>query len=82
MSAVAKIQVRKVESVVAIPASALVRDGARDAVWVAEDGKARRRIVTVGAQGEDTVEIVGGLRAGEKLVTGGADRVKSGQDLP
>ncbi|MDQ1645680.1 MAG: HlyD family secretion protein [Cryptosporangiaceae bacterium] len=82
MSAVAKIQVREAKDVVAIPASALVRDGGRDAVWIAENGRAIRRRVTIGAQGPDTVEITQGVRAGDRIVTAGADRVKTGQKLP
>jgi multidrug efflux pump subunit AcrA (membrane-fusion protein) len=81
MSAVAKLQVRRAVDTVAVPAAAVVRDGDRDAIWVIERGKASRRQVTVGTQGEDLVEITDGVRAGQRIVVSGADRVKSGQEL-
>jgi RND family efflux transporter MFP subunit len=82
MSAVADLQVRTARSAVTVPAAALVRDGDRDAVWVQDGRVARRRIVTVGAQGEDAVEIRTGVRVGERVVVRGADRVREGQELP
>jgi multidrug efflux pump subunit AcrA (membrane-fusion protein) len=82
MSAVAKLEVRTAESAVAVPAAAIVRDGNRDTVWVVERGRAVRRPVTVGAQGEDLVEITEGLRAGQRIVVRGADQVKQRQELP
>jgi RND family efflux transporter MFP subunit len=38
-------------------------------VFVAEDGKARWRTVQVGVRGRDRIEIVTGLKAGERVVT-------------
>ena len=67
---------------VTVPASAVVRDGDRDAVWVVDGRVARRRVVTVGTQGEDSVEVSQGLRVGEQVVVRGADRVRDGQELP
>jgi multidrug efflux pump subunit AcrA (membrane-fusion protein) len=82
MSAVAKLEVRTAESAVAVPAAAIVRDGDRDTVWLVERGRAVRRTVTVGAQGEDLVEIAEGLRPGQRIVVRGADRVTSRQEIP
>ncbi len=82
MSAVAHLVVRTSRDAVAVPASAVVRSGARDAVWVVEAGSARRRYVTVGTQGEDTVAIVDGVKVGDEVVVAGAERVHSGQKLP
>ncbi len=81
MSAVARLAVRTAENAVTVPASALVRDGARDTVWVVERGVAARRTVTVGTQGEDLVAITGGLRPGDRVVVSGADKVRTGQEL-
>ena len=82
MSAVADLRVRTAMDAVTVPASAVVRDGDRDAVWVQDGRLARRRIVTVGTQGEDAVEIRAGVRVGERVVVRGADRVQEGQELP
>ena len=82
MSAVADLQVRTARDAVSVPASAVVRDGNRDAVWVQDGRVARRRVVTLGTQGEDVVEVSKGLLAGERVVVRGADRVRDGLELP
>ena len=43
--------------------------------------RARRRLVTVGTQGEDEIAITSGLREGERVVVRGADTVREGQEL-
>ena len=65
-----------------MPASAVFRDGDRDAVWVVTDGVAERRYVTLGAQGEEFLEVVEGLSEGETVVVRGADQVTDGEELP
>ncbi len=82
MSAVADLKVRTATDAVSVPATAIVRDGDRDAVWVVEDSRARRRNVTVGTQGEDQVAVTAGLRVGEQVVVRGVDQVREGQELP
>ncbi len=81
MSAVADLQVRTSRDAVSVPATAIVRDGARDAVWVVDDSHAHRRNVTVGTQGDDRVAVTAGLRVGEQVVVRGADQVQEGQEL-
>ena len=81
MSAVADLQVRTSQDAVSVPATAIVRDGDRDAVWVVDDAHAHRRNVTVGTQGEDRVAVTAGLRVGEQVVVRGADQVQEGQEL-
>jgi HlyD family secretion protein len=82
MSAVADLDVRTATDAVSVPATAIVRDGDRDAVWVVEDSLAHRRNVTVGTQGEDQVAVTAGLRVGEQVVVRGVDQVREGQELP
>ncbi len=82
MSAVVGLTVRTARDVVAVPSSAVFRDGRRDAVWVVVNGVARSRPVRLGAQGDARVEVLEGLRTGERLVARGADRVRDGQQLP
>jgi HlyD family secretion protein len=81
MSAVADLQVRTARDAISVPATAIVRSGDRDAVWVVEGGRARRRAVTVGTEGEDAVAVTAGLRVGEQVVVRGADQVQEGQEL-
>jgi RND family efflux transporter MFP subunit len=82
MSAVVRLQVREADDAVTVPAAAVFSADGRDAVWVVRDGKAAQVPVTVGVQGADVVQIVTGVQAGQRVVVSGADRVRSGQDLP
>jgi len=81
MSAVADLQVRTARNAISVPATAIVRAGDRDAVWVVDDSHAHRRNVTVGAQGEDQVAVTAGLRVGDQVVVRGVDQVREGQEL-
>jgi HlyD family secretion protein len=81
MSAVTRLSVRTARAVVTAPVAAIFRDGRRDAVWVVVNGNARRRLVRLGAQGQSRTEVVEGLKAGERIVVRGADRVRDGQQV-
>lgn len=80
MSAVVDLQVRSsADDALGVPASAVVRDGSRDAVLVLRGDRLSKRQVRLGAQGADRVEVVQGLAAGERVVTRDADRLRDGQ---
>lgn len=81
MSAVARLKVRTATDAVSVPAASVFRDGPRDAVWVVQDGTARRRDVQLGAQGDDRVEVTTGLTVGDRVIVRGADRVTEGQQV-
>jgi multidrug efflux pump subunit AcrA (membrane-fusion protein) len=82
MSAVVDLRVRAANGTVAVPAAAVVRQGVRDAVWVVTGGRAHARVVRLGAQGDDFVQVLDGLRQNEVVVTVGADTVAEGQKVP
>jgi HlyD family secretion protein len=82
MSAVVRLRVRQATDAVTVPASAVVSADGRDTVWVVRGGKARRAPVTLGVQGEDTVQVSSGLSEGQQIVVAGVDQVSSGQDVP
>jgi multidrug efflux pump subunit AcrA (membrane-fusion protein) len=82
MSAVASLRVTVARDVVAVPVSAVFRDGDADAAWLDVDGRARKVPVVVGAQGADDVQILDGLDEGDVVVVSGADLVSEGQELP
>lgn len=81
MSAVADLRVRTARNAISVPATAIVHDGDRDAVWVVQGKLARRQTVTVGTQGEDVVAVTDGLKVGERVVVRGTDQVREGQEL-
>jgi multidrug efflux pump subunit AcrA (membrane-fusion protein) len=78
MSAVVRLRVRQATDAVTVPASAIVNADGQDTVWAVRDGRYRRVPVTLGVQGEDVVEVTGGLDAGQRVVVAGADQVQAG----
>lgn len=56
-----QIVVGEKRGALALPRAALQRDGGERHVWVLENGRARRRPVTVGLVGLSDVEVTGGL---------------------
>ena len=56
---------------VSIPQSALLNDEGKTIVFVADGNTYKKRQVTAGIQGNDRVEIIDGLQAGEKVVVKG-----------
>lgn len=59
-----------------IPTSALVTEGEDHFVWVVDKKKtASKRKITVGWQGDDTVEIVAGVNVSDRVVSTGQNRL-------
>ncbi|GAA3242074.1 hypothetical protein GCM10010468_79600 [Actinocorallia longicatena] len=81
MSAVVRIKVREVTGVLTVPTTAIVTSGQNSTVWVVAGGKAERRTIVTGAEGETSVEVRSGLKDGDRVVVTNADAVKQGQDL-
>jgi HlyD family secretion protein len=82
MSAVVDLQVRSsAPQSLAVPSSAVLRDGAEDAVLVLEEGRVTRRVVVLGAEGEDRVEVLRGLEVGQRVVARDVDQLRDGQPV-
>jgi membrane fusion protein (multidrug efflux system) len=62
-----------------IPSTALVRGLERSTVYVAEDGQAAARTVTVGIRTRDAVQITSGLQAGDRVIFQGVQALRPGQ---
>ncbi|MEH1056213.1 efflux RND transporter periplasmic adaptor subunit [Micromonospora sp. CPCC 206171] len=81
MNAVVHLRVREAADAVTVPASAVFSADGRDAVWLVRDGRADRAPVTVGVQGQDLVQILDGVQAGDRVVVRGTDQVQDGQEV-
>ena len=64
--------------VLQIPASALFRLNHGWAVFVVESGRAKTRPVEIGQRAGLTVQVLSGLKAGERLITHPDDKIKEG----
>ena len=56
---------------VSIPQTALLNDGGQSVVFVAAGSGFEKRTVAAGIQSEDRVEIISGLKTGDKVVIKG-----------
>ncbi|HEU5358133.1 MAG TPA: efflux RND transporter periplasmic adaptor subunit [Gemmatimonadales bacterium] len=74
----ASVVIWRADSVLRIPANALVRRASGWSVYVVEAGRARERAVTVGHQGGGFAEIAGGLKPGEAVIRQPGDRIGDG----
>jgi HlyD family secretion protein len=83
MSAVAHLAVREAADTIAIPSAAVFTAEGHDTVWVrGPDGKAERRTIRIGVSGTETVQVIDGLREGDRIVVHGVDKVSAGDKLP
>jgi HlyD family secretion protein len=64
-----------------IPKSAVRQLDGRDIVWLAKDGRAERRAITVGATRGDEVTVTAGLNGGERLIVEGSDKLAEGSRI-
>jgi RND family efflux transporter MFP subunit len=61
--------------------SAIVTNGERSAVFVVEENRVKETAVTLGASLGDTVEVLGGVKPGERIVLKPAKRLKEGSRI-
>jgi RND family efflux transporter MFP subunit len=66
------------ENAVMVPQVAVVRRPAGDVVYVVKDGKAEERLVQRGQRNGDSLEIIDGLTAGERVAVHGAGFLTQG----
>lgn len=71
----------RAEDVLQIPLSAVFRQDNGWAVFVAVEGLAEMRDVTLGRRNDRTVEVLSGLEAGEQVVTHPSDDIADGVSL-
>lgn len=64
-----------------MPMGALFRCGESWCAFKVENGRAKRVVVTIGHRGADAVEVVSGLRSGERVVVHPNDRITEGTEL-
>ena len=65
-------------SALVVPRGALVRDGATRSVFRLVDGQARKTPISVGLVGASNVEVLGGLREGDRVILPGTAPLHDG----
>ena len=72
---VARITVWRSEDLLLVPLGALFRQGDKWAVFVAEGGRARTRVVEIGERDRRGARVVSGLREGQQVILHPSDRL-------
>ncbi|HUQ67625.1 MAG TPA: efflux RND transporter periplasmic adaptor subunit [Flavitalea sp.] len=66
------------KNVLSLPTDAIIRDAAGATVWIKTGNNTFKiRMVTIGMESGDQIEIINGLKQGEAVVTGGAYLINS-----
>ncbi len=68
-------------SVIQIPLSAIYQIGNTPAVWAVKDGVVNLKPVKIGEFGDDQVQVLEGLQAGDTVVTAGVHKLRGGQKV-
>ena len=71
----------KKESTIQIPTECILTDGEEKYVFVVEDDKAKKVLISTGLVGDGITEITEGLTGGENLVTKGQSYLSDGADV-
>jgi membrane fusion protein (multidrug efflux system) len=66
---------------IVVPEDAVQPMRSANVVWAVVDGKASRRVVTLGVRSAGVVEVVSGVQAGETVVVGGLERMGEGMPV-
>jgi HlyD family secretion protein len=67
--------------VLTAPGTAVVSDDGERGVYLLEEDRVQWRAVRVGAANGDRIEIMAGLREGDRVVVKGADALSDGQTV-
>lgn len=78
---VARIVTWQGKDVLQVPSSALFRDGEGWAAFVVEEGIARKRSVTIGHRNSFDVEVLEGLKAGERVILHPSNQIQDGVEV-
>jgi len=81
MSGSANLVVVEKQGALVVPIEAIVEKKGKKYVFKVVDGKARLAEVSVGISNEEDVEILGGLKAGDRVIVKGTEKLHDGQGV-
>lgn len=77
----ARLQLKTLDKAITIPVDAVQYGSKGTYVFVVEEGKAKMRLIKLGASEADKVSVIEGLKAGEQIVLEGIDRLYEGKEV-
>ena len=81
MTAEVKFDKLSSEKGVMVPLTAIATQKETPSIWVVRDNKVYLQKVEVGRYGEDQVEILSGLKDGDRIVTAGSGKLSEGEEV-
>jgi len=72
------VDMKSKKNALTIPLSAVVKSGGTDGVYIINDEKSYLKTVTLGLSDGKNVEVISGLKSGDKIVTLGMNNLKDG----
>ena len=72
------VDMKSKKDALSIPLSAVVKSGGTDGVYIINDGKSYFKTITIGLSDGKNVEVISGLKSGDKIVTLGMNNLKDG----
>lgn len=75
------VEVSRQENALFIPEQALIPQADRQFVWKVENGHAMKVEIKTGMRKKGSVEVITGLQAGDKVVTGGHQKIMEGAEV-
>ena len=76
-----KIVLREIDDAVAVPPEALVPTPEGPVVFAVEGGQAVARPVKTGIEAENRIQIISGLRSGDRVIVAGNEKLRSGMPV-
>jgi membrane fusion protein (multidrug efflux system) len=77
-----KLPLQTVADAIVVPREAvLVTPGGERIAFVLKDGKALRRKLETGIEGDGLVQVLSGLQAGEKVIVAGNEKIRDGMEV-
>jgi multidrug efflux pump subunit AcrA (membrane-fusion protein) len=81
MYVTAELETRQVNGVIVPTEAAVYRNGST-AIWIVDaEGKARRKLVKLGVQTKDYIQIAEGLEGNETVIVEGMSRMNDGDKV-
>lgn len=81
MSARVRLEARRIENAVVVPAAAVRVSQDGKFGFVVVDGSVVRRVVTTGLEPEGRVQILAGIESGERVIVGGPPKLREGMKV-
>jgi membrane fusion protein, multidrug efflux system len=76
-----RLALARVPDAILVPSFAVLLGVNEKSVFVVEDGKAGRRVVSTGTRTNSAVQILEGLRPGDRIITSGLQQLRDGQPV-